>query len=363
MFLALRDLRRSWRRFLLVGLVVALVAVLSTALGALANGLVSSGTSGIAGLPFDHMAFQPGSLETFSRSTLGPTALATWSSTPGVKATPVGMSFVNAAPVNGKSSIDVALFGVEPGSFLLKRPDARAAMAGRPGLVLASSFAKQGITVGQRFMINGFPTPLPVLGFTFGGSYGHVPIGFTSLATWQRIAYRTDPGGRHSALALDVPSSVSIPAIDATAGTATVTKAGTYAGSPGYSAETSTMTLIRAFLLIISALIVGSFFTILIVQRTPQIGLLKAMGASSWFVIKDGLGQMALVVTAATVAGTAIGAGLTALLEGGAVPIELTASGVLGSALLLIVTGIIGALVPFRRITSVAPSLALKAGA
>ena len=362
MFLALRDLRRNWRRFLLVGLVVALVAVLSTSLGALANGLVSSGTSGIAGLAFDHMAFQPGSQQTFSRSTLGPKSLDAWRSAPSVRATPVGMSFVNAAPTNGHASIDVALFGIEPNSFLLTRPDARRAMAGRPGLVLASSFANQGVTVGETFTITGVAHPLPVLGFTFGGSYGHVPIAFTQLDTWRQINYGADSAGRFSALALDVPSTTTIAAIDHVAGTETVTKAGTYAGSPGYSAETATMTLIRGFLLVISALIVGAFFSILIVQRTAQIGLLKGRGASSWFVIKDGLGQMALVVTAATLIGTIVGAGLTALLQGGTVPIELTITGVLSSALLLIVTGVLGALVPFRRITAVAPSLSLKAG-
>ncbi len=362
MFYALRDLKRSWRRFLLVGLVVALVAVLSTALGALANGLVQSGTSGIAALPFDHMAFQPGSQQTFSRSTLGPDNLATWRHVPGVQATPVGMSFVTAAPTSGRSSIDIALFGVEPGSFLLTRGDARAAIAGPPGLVLASSFAKQGIHVGETFRITGVAEPLTVLGFTYAGSYGHVAIGYTSLATWQQITYGNDPGGRFSAIALDVPSGTDVAHVDAGAGTATVTKVGTYAGSPGYSAETATMTLIRGFLVVISALIVGSFFTILIVQRTPQIGLLKAMGASSGYVIRDGLSQIGIVVVLATALGTFVGAGLSWLLEGGAVPVVLSLSGVLGSALVIIVTGLLGSLVPFRRITSVPPSIALKAG-
>jgi putative ABC transport system permease protein len=362
MFLALRDLRRSWRRFMLVGLVVVLVAVLSTVLSGLANGLVQEGTSGIAALPFDHMAFQPGSEQTFSRSTLYPHSLATWKAVPGAKATPLGMSFVNAAPANGHASIAVALFGVESNSFLVDRPDARRSLEGRPGLILASSFEKQGVTIGELFKVNGSATPLPVLGFTFAGSYGHAPIAFTSLATWQHLTYGSDPQGRFSAIALDLPASTDIAKIDQLAGTATVTKTGTYAGSPGYSAETATMSLIQGFLLVISALIVGSFFTILIIQRTAQIGLLKALGASSWYVMRDGLGQMTIVVSLATAIGALVGASIDWLLQGGSAPVLLSVSGVVRTAALLIIMGIIGSLVPFRRITGIQPSIALRAG-
>ena len=49
----------------------------------------------------------------------------------------------------------------------------------------------------------------------------------------------------------------------------------------------------------------GAFFTVLTVQRTRQIGLLKAMGASNGYVLRDGVGQMTLLVAAATLAGAA----------------------------------------------------------
>ena len=70
MFLAWRDLRRTWRRFLLVGAVVALVAVLSTVLAGLADGLVRDGTSGVRALPYTDLAMEPGAAAVFSRSTV-----------------------------------------------------------------------------------------------------------------------------------------------------------------------------------------------------------------------------------------------------------------------------------------------------
>ena len=50
-FIGWRELIVSKGRFALVGLVVALVALLSTFLTGLANGLVDDGISGLRGLP------------------------------------------------------------------------------------------------------------------------------------------------------------------------------------------------------------------------------------------------------------------------------------------------------------------------
>lgn len=359
MFLALRDLRRGIRRFALLGVVIGLVALLSTILSGLATGLVTDGISGLRSLPLDHLAFEPGAKATFSRSTLGTEALQRFDETPGVRATPLGMSFANAKAVDGGPSLDVALFGVAPDSFLLPRPDARAAIAGEPGLVLSEELRSQGVQVGDRYTIGGSDLELPVLGFTYAGTYGHAPIAFTSLDTWRTATYGDAADDRYSALALRVDGGVDLTALDRAAGTETLTKAAAYAGSPGYSAETATMDLIRGFLLVISALVIGAFFTVLTVQRTRQIGLLKAMGATNGYILRDGIGQMAVLVVLATAAGVAVGAALVALVARGDAPVELDPTGLATSAGALVLAGVLGSLVAFRRITRIEPAIAL----
>ncbi|MDQ2621432.1 MAG: ABC transporter permease [Actinomycetota bacterium] len=365
MFLALRELRRTWRRFILVGLVVVLVATLSTVLTGLANGLVTDGISGLRALPLNHIAFAPNAEATFSRSTLDRQALEEWRAEPGVQSTPIGVSFVNAASESGGPSIDLALFGIETDSFLYGEAHARSASgvtggeSGLKGLVLSHELEEDGVEVGDRYRIDGTGTSLPVIGFTFGGTYGHVPIAYTDLTIWQRALYGDDARGRFSAIALILPSGFDIGAADRRAGTETLTREDAYSGSPGYSAETATMTLIRAFLLVISALIVGAFFTVLTVQRTRQIGLLKAMGASSSYVLRDGIGQITVVVVLSSAAGAVVGAGIIAGLSRGDIPIELSVTGILSSAGLLVVTGVIGSLFAFRRIARVEPAIAL----
>ena len=136
------------------------------------------------------------------------------------------------------------------------------------------------------------------------------------------------------------------------------TKTGAYAGSPGFAAETATMSLIRTFLVVISALVIGAFFTVWTVQRTHQIGLLKALGASTTYVVRDALGQLAIVITAATALGMSVAVAAGSLV-GDSVPFRMEAGSLISSAVLLIVAGMLGSLVALRRITSVEPAIAL----
>lgn len=359
MFLAFRDLRRGVRRFVLLGVVIALVALLSTVLSGLSAGLVTDNISGLRALPFDRIAMAKGADATFSRSILQPAALGTFEKIPGAKTSALGASFVNAAAVDGGPSLDLALFGVPADSFLVDRADARAALEGTPGIVLGSELQDKGVKVGDRYTMGGSGVELPVLGFTFAGTYGHAPIAFTSLATWQRVQYGDQPDGRFSAIALSGGSEAQIVKADAAAGTQSYTKTESYTGSPGFTAETTTMSLIRGFLLVISALVIGAFFTVLCVQRTRQIGLLKAMGASNGYVLRDGVGQMVILVALASLVGVAIGTALIALMKSGAAPVELSPAAVVTVLLSLIVAGVVGSLVAFRRVTKVEPAIAL----
>ncbi|MCB0996960.1 MAG: ABC transporter permease [Acidimicrobiales bacterium] len=362
MFLGWRDLRRGARRFVLLGVVIALVALLATVLSGLATGLVTDGISGLRALPASRFAFEPGAQATFSRSTLRDDALAPFNAADGVEASPLGVSFANAASITGGPSLDLALFGVPADSFLVERDDARQALAGTAGLVLSSELEREGVQVGDTYTLGGSNVELPVLGFTFAGTYGHAPIAYVSLATWQSINYGDAADGRFSAIALSGPDSTDWDALATAANVDVLTKEAAYAGSPGFSAETATMDLIRGFLLVISALVIGAFFTVLTVQRTHQIGLLKATGASNWYVVRDGIGQMAVLVATAVLAGVAVGTAVVAVVARGDAPVELDPGDIATSAVTLAVAGIAGSLVALRRITGIEPAIALGTG-
>jgi putative ABC transport system permease protein len=359
MYVALRELWAARARFALVGAVIALVAMMATLLSGLAAGLVDDGISGLRQLPMTHLAMEPGSKGNFSRSILTPANLKPWEHVNGVEASPIGVSFANAKGARGESA-SIALFGVAPGSFLAPRPDAQQALAGPQGLVLSHTLEKQGIKVGDRLTIAGSEQTLPVLGFTYTGSYGHVPIAFTQLSTWQQVFYGKSANGRFSAIALNVSKGANLAAINQVAQTETMTKTAAYAGSPGYSGETQTMSLIRTFLLAISALVVGSFFTVWTIQRVRQIALMKALGGTTSYVLRDSLGQIAIVQIIATVIGATAAVLLGLAIEGGSVPFHLEAGPVASTVGLLIALGMLGCLIAIRRITRMDPAAALR---
>ncbi|MBM7517722.1 ABC transporter permease [Nocardioides nitrophenolicus] len=359
MYLALRELRVARGRFVLVGAVIALVAMLTTMLSGLANGLVDDGISGLRRLPLTHLAFQQGADETFSRSTLNAADLERWSGVDGVEASPLGVSFVNARTASG-TTVDIALFGVPARSFLAPRHDAEQALAGPPGLVLSHEFEEQGIRVGDELTIVGVDEQVPVLGFTYAGSYGHVDIAFTSLETWQSLLYGDNARGRFSAIALAGDPDAIAAAAEETDGLAVVTKEQAYAGSPGYAGETQTMAMIRWFLLVISALIVGAFFVVWTMQRARQIALLKALGASRGYVGRDAVGQLLVVLLVATALGGLVAFGVGGLVERSAVPFRLAAAPALSALGLLVGAGLLGCLAGIRRVVSVDPALALR---
>lgn len=362
MFLAWRDLRVARGRFALVGGVITLVALLSAALSGLANGLVDDGISGLRRLPLTHLTFAPNSEANFSRSMLTEKDLAPWRDALGDDVAPVGVSFFNVRTAGGRT-LDVSLFGTDADSFLVgtggESGRAREALSGGPGIVLSREMAEDGIEVGDVLTVVGPDTDLPVLGFTYSGTYGHADIAFTSLETWQQLVYGDNAKGRFSASAIRDTGAVDLDELASRSDVEVLTKSGSYKGSPGYSAETATMSLIRSFLIVIAALIVGAFFTVWTIQRSGQIGLLKALGASNRYVITDALGQLAVVLVASTTLGVLL-ATLLGVAVGGSAPFRLTPTSVLSSASLLIVAGMIGALVALRRITSIPPDTALR---
>ena len=363
MFLALRELAFARGRFALMGSVIALVAVLTVLLSGLSNGLVDDGISGLRALPVTELAFQEGADSTFSRSTVGADAVAAFDDVPDAQAEPFGLSLVNATNDDDKN-VDLAVMGLADGGFIASEmvPDGPLA----PGTaVISQGLADAGLEVGDTLRIDRSDVELRVTGVAPKATYGHVDTVYVPLADWQAIA-RLDPADDTavaSAVAISGGDPDALERVADDAGLDVVTRTEAYAGSPGYSAETSTMSLIRGFLYVISAMILGSFFTVWTIQRRSEIGLQKALGASTGAVLRDALGQVLIVLTAATALGAAIGFLLGKLIEGGEVPFALDVGTVLTAAAILIVSGTVGMVVGIRKVTSVDPIIALGASA
>jgi putative ABC transport system permease protein len=132
-----------------------------------------------------------------------------------------------------------------------------------------------------------------------------------------------------------------------------------YGASPGYTAETSTLQLIQVFLYLISALVVGAFFTVLTIQRKGEIAVLRALGASTRYLLQDSLLQSVVLLVLSAAGGITAGVGLGAAIATTQIPFALEAGPIAGATALLLVLGLGGATVAVLRITRVDPLAAL----
>ncbi|KAB2353294.1 FtsX-like permease family protein [Actinomadura montaniterrae] len=365
MFLALRDLRFARGRFLLMGTVIALISVLAAVLTGLSSGLARDGVSALRALPVTHFAFQRGvEGDLYSRSTVPADDAAAWAKRSGVRrAAAYGNQLAHAKVARTGQDLDIAVFGMDPGSFIAPRPATGRPLGAVPdGVLISSRLADDGVKVGDTLRIERSGAALPVIGTVGDQSFTHVAVVYAPLRTWQRVHYGlpgTPPEQAYhqaTAIALDAAPSVT------RAGDAqVVTKEKSYSASPGFAAETATMTLIKVFLYLISMLVVAAFFVVWTVQRKGEIALVRALGGFARYLARDAVAQVLAVLVPATAAGTAAGIGITAALHAASrtVPVALEAAPLATAAALLIVLGVLGAVVTLRRVTSVDPLAAL----
>lgn len=358
MFVAWRDLRFAKGRFALMGSVVLLITLLVGLLSGLTSGLARENVSAITGLPASRLAFAAPTGDqkvSFTNSQLTESAWLTWRARPGVTAAePLGIRTTNA--VSGERTAAVSVFGVEPGGRLA--PAGPRPAQGR--VVLTEKAAKElgGLRAGGRLKVG--PLELTVAAVSGTASYSHTPVVWMDLNDWQRVG---NPGTSidtaATVLALDGSDGVDWAAGDRAAATRTQTLDEALGAIGSYQAENGSLQLMRGFLFAISALVIGAFFTVWTIQRSGDIAVLKALGASTPYLLKDALGQAVVMLALGTGAGTALAVGSGALISGGDVPFVLDAATVLVPAAIMIALGVLGAALSIRRITAVDPLTAL----
>lgn len=358
-FVAWRDLAFAKGRFALMGTVIVLITLLVGLLSGLTAGLGRQNTSAITGLPADRIAFQAprGGDLSYADSTVTERQWRQWSRAPGVEgAEPLGITTTKATA--GERSTGVSAFGVRPGSPLA--PDG-GGIDDRSAVLSTTAADDLAVRPGDSFALAG--QRLRVAAVRGDASFSHTPVVWTSLDVWQQAAPPAAGGGGDgptaTVIALNTTHGTDVAAVDEQVGTRTVATADSLSAIGSYTSENGSLQLMRGFLFAISALVVGAFFTVWTVQRSGDVAVLKALGASTAHLLKDALGQAVVLLVGGTLVGTGLAAALGALVAGSAVPFLLTPATVLVPAAVTVLLGALGAALSIRRITSVDPLTAL----
>lgn len=357
MFFALRELRTARWRFALITGVVLLLSVLVSGLLGLTAGLAGQSVSalralGSGGASFVLPADADGAVD-LDRAALTTDQIdAVTAADP--TAVPVGIARVTLD--------DGTETGVAAVAVGLSAPVGSVAVPG-PGAALVTDGIDDELGPDHRSIgVNG--TSLAVTGEAGDLWHAHTPVVVTDLETWRDLAPRGGPAtmmavdGGGSGLPGDGVSGSGAPGSGS--GLATVDADGLVNALPSHRAENTSLTTMTSMLLAVTALVVGAFFTVWGMQRRRDVAVIKALGASTGAVIRDSLGQAAIVLVVGVGGGVAITA-LLGLLIGGTVPFVVSAGTTLLPALLLGGLGLAGAAVSLRPVVSVDPTTALGA--
>ena len=377
-YLALKEVWRNRLRFLLVSMVIALITLLVLFIAALGEGLGNGNKEFIAKVDAQLIVYQADSDFVVPSSRLSRDRLAAVRRVDGVAdAGPFGASNTEIILADGRDPLKVAMLGVEPG-----RPGEPPVTAGRQ---LSTDLAREVIidrntALRSKLQVGDVLTirvtqgtretfyELRVVGITDGRQYSIQPSIIVPFFTWDRVRTKSEaevqnpnPVANVILVRLSDPAQAEAVSARLTAQVndvevATITQA--IAAVPGYTAQQSTISTQGVFTLLIGVLVIGGFFQIQILQKVPQIGVLKAIGAANFVVAAASVIQIVLV----TAIGVAIGGGLTYLFSLSfppTVPIVFNGVNSALAVVALLLIGPLGGLVSIRYAVGIEPLKAL----
>jgi putative ABC transport system permease protein len=326
-----------------MGAVVLLITLLVTMLSGLTAGLARENISAITELPADRIVFATSgdSKPSFSDSRVTDTMWREWQRVPGVS-TAERLGITMGRVTSGERGTSAAVFGVENV---------------RDGEIVLSSNLAEELDGKPDKKVRIFGRDFTVSETAGSASYSHAPVAWISIGDWQQAAGQDAVA---TVIALRTSGDPDLSGADARLGTTTVDRDDAPAAIGSYSSENGSLQLMRGFLFAISALVIGAFFTVWTIQRRGDVAVLKALGASTGYLLRDALAQAVIVLLLGAGIGGALGAGAGAL-AGDAVPFVLSAATTAVPVAVMILLGAAGAALAIRKITSVDPLTALGA--
>jgi len=376
-YLAIKEVLRNRGRFLLVSLVIALITLLVLFIAALGEGLGNSNRQYLTNLDADLLVFLEKADFVIPSSRVDRTLSRTLRRVEGVENAGIIATSNTAILLANDEVLKVSILGVEPGT-----PGAPAVIEGRDlqSELAAEVLIDNNVALRSDIKVGDFITirsnqgtedefyKLKVIGMTEGNLYQFSPSIFVTFSNWDKMRTKSDTElGRESTtvnvIAIKVMDPANLNVVKANILTrvnnveiADIQTA--ISNVPGYSAQQSTVQTQAVFTLLIGILVIGGFFQIQVLQKVPQIGVMKAIGASNGVV---GLASV-IQIMVVTAFGVAIGGGLAyvfSLVFPPTVPIIFNGQASLIATIALLLIGPLGGLVSIIYAVRIEPLKAL----
>ncbi len=378
-YLAVKEVFRNKGRFFLVALVIALITMLVLFIAALGEGLSNANRQYVANLDAQLIVFLEKSDYLINSSRLETNTVKAIRRVEGVAdAGPIYIS--NTEIVSLPEPLKISMLGAEaerPGMPSLLEGRYFRGGSAREAVMDIGVVQRTDIKIGDEIEIRStqgtedkFFT-LKIVGLVGKQAYSFQPTIFVPASTWELARPQADsdldddtPYPNVVAVKLTDPAQsaeMSRRLIDQVSNIEVADIPTTIDNIPGYTAQQGTVQTQAVFTLLIGILVIGGFFQIQILQKVPQIGVLKAIGSSNAVVGFAAVIQI-IVVTAL---GVGIGSGLTYLFSLGfppTIPLEFNGVRSLIAIVLLLLIGPLGGMVSIVYAVRIEPLKALRLG-
>ncbi|WP_246163743.1 FtsX-like permease family protein [Weissella coleopterorum] len=242
---------------------------------------------------------------------------------------------------------NVQLIAVDPESFIVKNlqiTNVRPSENINEGLV-SDKFKKDGFKIGDFIQVANSDIKIKITGFTPRATLSALPVVYTSFQTIKPL----NGGVINAVVFRQVPKNIKIPReVEQYPIPQFIDKL------PGYNAQQLTFNFMIGFLYIIILIVISIFLYILTVQKLPNLGVLKAQGISTQYLVISTLFQSFIMSLIGVILAIILSEG-TAVVLPTEVPITIDPGNTLITGLGIIITSLLGALIPIRQITKADP--------
>jgi putative ABC transport system permease protein len=310
MRLALSEIRRAKLRFGLLTGAVALLVFLILFMQTLSSQLLREFVGGIESQSASVLVYGEDARRSIEGSIVTREQVRQVAAVAGVgEAAPFGENTFTVKTESGGLK-DATLFGYELGGPGAPTTLSSGRLPQGPGEGVASADAGIGFAIGDRVQVLPGGYEIQDVGLADDASFNVQPTLFVSYPSYEEavraqnpdaqavlptlVAVDPEPGATPQDLAARITEQVpGVEALDLDTAVASL---------PGVSSIQQSFGLILALAFFVVILVTGFFFLILTVQKTQALTLLRAVGASTGYLLKNLLLQVVLV----TVTGTAL---------------------------------------------------------
>lgn len=254
----------------------------------------------------------------------------------------------------GKSTISAQFIGLKQDQYIYQNLELTAGQKAKKAneVTVDQSFADKGYKLGDEITFNGEDKKYKIVGFVDDAKINIAPIVYGQLSTWEKIrplspnAVASGIISKKSNFKIDNNDLQTYPVKDF------IKKL------PGYTAQNLTFGLMIGFLFVISLIIIAVFLYILTMQKMPNYSVLRAQGIPIKTLVGATISQSLIL----TMAGSLLALIIMLIVEQvmpPAVPIEFSPWIMLSGLIGMIITGVIGGLIPIRSIMKVDPANAI----